>query len=401
MFNPLPATNIDIAIGDLKIGQPLASDVLDASGIVLLRHGTVLKQETVDGWVRRGFARVLLRSYAKDNDQDRVAEAEIARLLRPYDPMLERQLNENFAQAKQAVDEVIGRLALGDDPDVSALVPIFQSYLNAIDSDVGAVLANAASHKTHVSQPNKQALATRCVQMSMLGAVTASTLGLSRQECEAIATAGLLHDMALFDDTLATIQSDLTSEDERREVLYRHSLYGAEMFSRCPGVSDLVRVVMTQVHEQVDGQGFPRGLAGHHMNVLSRILNIIDAYLTLVDPTHSPSGFVPSDAMAYLVNHTSNGAFDRDCMRAFVTSASIYSVGSRIELDDAQTATVLRSTLTDPLRPVVRLDNEHKTIIDLRSSHLNVARPMLDPEAPHRGRLAKNQMHAVLWKPVY
>jgi hypothetical protein len=105
--------------------------------------------------------------------------------------------------------------------------------------------------------------------------------------------------------------------------------------------------------------------------------------------------------MAYLINHTSNGAFDRECMKAFVTSTSIYSVGSRVGLDEAQTATILRSSRTDPLRPIVRIDNEHETIIDLRSSHLNVARPMLDPNAPHRGRLPKSQMQAVLWRPAY
>lgn len=396
-----PVPNLDVAINDLKIGQPLESDILDASGIVLLRRGVVLSQETVDGWVRRGFARVLLRPDAESTLHDRSPEAEAAKLLRPYDPTLVKQLDECFRRAQEAVDEIVCQLTLGDDPDVSALEPVFHSYLSAIDSDVAAVLSNAASQKTSLGKTNKQALATRCVKMSMLGAVTAATLGLSREECQAVATAGLLHDMALFDETIGRIQSDVKSEEERREVHYRHSLYSAEMFSRCQGVSDLVRVVMTQVHEQVDGHGFPRGLPGHHMNMLSRILNLIDAYLTLIEPTHTQPVFVPSDAMAYLVNHTSNGAFDRDCMRAFVTSASIYTVGSRVQLDDAQTATVLRSSRTDPLRPIVRIDNEHETIIDLRRSHLNVARPMIDPDCPHRRRLPKSQMHEVLWKPTY
>ncbi|MGN6546812.1 MAG: HD-GYP domain-containing protein [Aureliella sp.] len=401
MPEPTFTPKLDVAIGDLKVGQPLESDILDASGIVLLRRGAVLSQETVDGWIRRGFARVLLRPYSDDSVPIDPADAEAAKLLRPYDPVLLKQLDENFASAKQAVDDIVFQLTLGDDPDISTLEPVFHSYLSAIDTDVAAVLSSAASHKGYSEKRDRQALVTRCVQMSMLGAVTAATLGLSREECQAVATAGLLHDMALFDETLSRIQSDISSEEERREVLYRHSLYSAELFGRCHGVSDLVRVVITQVHEQVDGQGFPRGLPGHHMNTLSRILNIIDAYLTLIEPTSSQPAIVPSDAMAYLVNHTSNGAFDRDCMRAFVASASIYSVGSRVELDNAQTATVLRSSRTDPMRPIIRFDDQPQTIIDLTRSHLNVARPMLDPECPHRGRLAKSQMHAVLWKPGY
>ncbi len=125
---------------------------------------------------------------------------------------------------------------------------------------------------------NNGSLSTRSVQMAMLGAVTAHCMGLSRDECQDIATAGLLHDMALFEEPLAMLQNDYNTPEERREVLFRHALHSAELFSRCHGVSDLVRVVITQVHEQVDGRGFPRGLPGHHLNVLSRILNIVDAY---------------------------------------------------------------------------------------------------------------------------
>ncbi len=45
----------DIAICDLKVGLPLEYDILDTSGIVLMRKGLVLTQTVVDSWTRRGF----------------------------------------------------------------------------------------------------------------------------------------------------------------------------------------------------------------------------------------------------------------------------------------------------------------------------------------------------------
>lgn len=397
----------DIAIRELKVGQPLDCDILDTSGIVLMRKGLVLSQEVVDGWTRRGFARVLLGKAQEhkvtNNDQpdDNSPEAQAARLVRPYDPALVKELSQNFSRAKQAIDEIIFQLAVKEVPEMEALQEVFQKVLEAINRDQGAVLSSAAGQKIAPGKANNSSLSTRSVQMSMLGAVTAFCMGLSRDECQDIATAGLLHDMALFEEPLAMLQNDYNTPEERREVLFRHALHSAELFSRCHGVSDLVRVVITQVHEQVDGRGFPRGLPGHHLNVLSRILNIVDAYLTLVEPNQSQPAYVPSDAIAYMVNHTNNGSFDRDCMKAFLNAVSIYCVGSKVELDDHRSATVLRSSGTDPLRPIIRIDDGSDTIIDLRHSENYVARPIVEPDFPHRRRLPKSQMQAILWKPIY
>lgn len=393
--------HLDVSIRELNIGKPLEFDVLDASGIVLLRRGLVLSRDVVDGWTRRGYARVLLRQHDEIESDDRLADAEAKLLSRPYDPQLLVELNQSFARAKRAVDEIISQLAMREEADISMLSAISQTYLDALQIDIGVVLYNAASQKVATGEADNNVLSTRCIQMAVLGAVTAATLGLSRDDCQAVALAGLLHDMSLFQETLAMIEHEHTTPEERREVYFRHSLRSAELFSRCHGVSDLVRIVITQVHEQVDGHGFPRGLPGHRLNILSRVLGIVDAYLTLIEPNQQQPAYVPSDAIAYLVSHTNNGAFDRDCMKAFLTALSIYGVGSKVLLDDSRTATILRSSRSDPLRPIVRIDDGSETIIDLRRSKLNVARPTLEAEFPHRRRLPKAQMQAVLWKPLF
>lgn len=392
--------NLDVAISDLTIGKPLDCDVLDASGIVLLRKGLVLSEELVGLWTRRGFARVLLRR-EEGFGSDEIGDVESDQLCRPYDPQLLRQLNQCFERAKQAIDEVIFQLAMREQADTSTLETVSQTYLRAIATDMGGVLYNAASQKVSAGGATaNNALATRCIQMAVLGAVTAVRLGLSQQDCQAISMAGLLHDISLFEETLAVLQRSGPLES-RREVFLRHSLYSAQLFDRCQRVSDQVRTIIAQVHEQIDGSGFPHGLPGPELSVHSRILNIVDAYLTLIEPNQSQPAYVPSDAIAYLVNHTNNGAFDRDCMKAFLTAVSIYAVGSRVQLDDSRTATILRSSRTDPLRPIVCLDDGSDTIIDLRRSKVNIARPALEPNFPHRRRLPKAQMQAILWKPLY
>lgn len=394
----MPFRNRDVAISELNVGEPINYDVVESSGIVLLRCGETLTQGHVDTWTKRGFVTVQLRPSESGKSPE---EIESAKLIQPYDPALVKELNKCFAMAKQAVDEILFQLAMKEEPSLSGLEPVFATSLQALDSDMGLVLASAASQKIPIGKLNNSSLATRSLKMSVLGAATAISLGLSRDDCEAVATAGMLHDMSLFEETLAMLFNEYSSQEERREVLIRHALHSAELFSRCTGISELVRIVITQVHEQVDGNGFPRGLPGHHLSAPARILNIVDAYLTLIESNYSQPAFVPSDALAYLVYHTGNGVFDCDCMKAFLSALSVYAVGSKVELDDSTVATVLRSSKTDPLRPIVRLDDGSQSIIDMRKTHLHIARPIQEPEYPHRQRLPRSQMQAILWKPVY
>lgn len=398
--------NTHIAVHNLPVGKPLECDILDTSGIVLLRKGLIVSQEVIDGWNRRGFARVLLAQPSARIGKPALAKRtylddQETKLVQPYDDELMTELNQSFEIGKVAVNQIVDRLTANETPTLSVLESLFQGYVNAIQKDDGAVLASAASQQIPPGPASDSSLATRCVQMALLGATTASAMGLSAEELRGIATAGLLHDTSLFQEPLAALQRNYSTPAEKREVLYRHSIYSAELFSKCYGLSDLARVVIAQVHEQVDGRGFPRGLPGHHLNVLSRILNIVDAFLTLIEPEQSQPAYVPSDAIAYMVNHTSNGSFDRECMKAFLTAASIYSIGSKVQLDDSRTATVLRSSRSDPLRPIVRIDDASGAIVDLRTSHLHVTRPLLDPGFPHRRRLPKSQMQTVLWQPIY
>lgn len=130
-------------------------------------------------------------------------------------------------------------------------------------------------------------------------------------------------------------------------------------------------------------------------------MNIADAFLTLIEPQETRTAYVPADALAYLVHHTNHGVFDLDCMKAFLKSMSIYSVGSKVVLDDERVATVLRSTQTDLMRPVIQIDTEPHSIIDMRESELIILRPVVDPNFEHRQRLRKSTIDQVQWKPLF
>ena len=60
-----------------------------------------------------------------------------------------------------------------------------------------------------------------------------------------------------------------------------HSVYGAIIISKLPGVTEAIRCVVLHHHERWDGNGYPEGLAGTAIPLAARIVSIVDVYTSL------------------------------------------------------------------------------------------------------------------------
>lgn len=384
----------ELSIRELQVGVPLAHDIIDPEGRVLIRQGHVLPQHVVDRWISRGFAKVLVAIEPPEPSQ---VEPESI-LTRDYDASLVAEVDQVLSQAQSALSEMIYEIAVKSEPKLNVLQSVSEALSHAIEADCDVVTAQANQQFGRLTTAGNSALLSRSVTLSTMATATAVNLGLPTGDCLSVALAGILHDVSLYEETLAMLLGDRPTDSQRWELLLRHPQLSADLLSSCRDVSEQVRVVITQVHEQVDGSGFPRGIGGHVLSMQSRLLNLVDAYLTLSDPNNHQS-YVPADALAYLAGQTARGAFDLDCMRALLKTLSVYSVGSRVVLNDNTTATVLRSSRSDPLRPVVRTDGPQSRIVDLRNSSAFILSPTIDKDLPNRRRLQRSELDSILWQP--
>jgi putative nucleotidyltransferase with HDIG domain len=105
----------------------------------------------------------------------------------------------------------------------------------------------------------------------------ARAAGCSEQEQHLVHTAGLLHDVGkhIFDD--AILKGDTKLTDQQWEVVKRHPEEGARIVRLLEGHEDVAAIIHAH-HERIDGRGYPRGLAGDEIPLLSRMISIADTY---------------------------------------------------------------------------------------------------------------------------
>ena len=105
----------------------------------------------------------------------------------------------------------------------------------------------------------------------------ARAAGLSEREQDLAHTAGLLHDIGkfTFPDRLLSGERELTEEDW--DIIRTHPEQGARIVAEVDHYRPIADVIRAH-HERIDGCGYPSGLAGDEIPILSRIISIVDTY---------------------------------------------------------------------------------------------------------------------------
>jgi len=143
----------------------------------------------------------------------------------------------------------------------------------------------------------------------------AKAIGCDETEQEQAHTAGLLHDIGKFawpDRVLHTQQ--LSSADTA--LVRRHPLDGAALVGRLDGYGPISDIILYH-HERIDGTGYPAGLIGKEIPLLSRVIAVCEAYDTLTARDSYLEACTPLDATVEL-RRTAGTQFDPEIVDAFI-----------------------------------------------------------------------------------
>jgi len=139
-------------------------------------------------------------------------------------------------------------------------------------------------------------------------------LALSPAEVENARIAALVHDcgMRLLDYEKLYRKRDLSNDE--MQILREHAAVSAVLVEPVLG-GELARIVLCH-HERVDGRGYPNELHGDDIPLLSRLLQLCDAYETMTSPDSYEAPQTPEAALAILARGAGS-QFDAELARRF------------------------------------------------------------------------------------
>lgn len=134
-----------------------------------------------------------------------------------------------------------------------------------------------------------------------------------------VEVAALLHDVGKIGvpDAILKKAGPLTLEE--RALINRHPEYSWSILRLFPGLEEASLYALHH-HESIDGTGYPAGLKGSDIPLVSRIICVIDAFDAMVSNRCYRQGLPHSEAIARLIR-SSGTQFDADVLQAFIPIA--------------------------------------------------------------------------------
>lgn len=143
-------------------------------------------------------------------------------------------------------------------------------------------------------------------------------LGFSSGECENLSLAGLLHDIGKSQIPLEILKKPSKLTENQFKIIQAHSQLGSQIIAISPCFQDLEKIVLYH-HERIDGQGYPQGLKGNEIPLISRIVYVADSFDAMTTDRPYREGLSFIQAIEELqVN--SGSQFDVEIVSAFLSA---------------------------------------------------------------------------------
>ena len=124
------------------------------------------------------------------------------------------------------------------------------------------------------------------ISVSALCSDVGIALHLPETEISKLKRAGYLHDIGKIVLDKEILAKD-TLSDEELEKMQQHSAVGYRILNLFDDTLDLAEYVYSH-HERWDGTGYPRGLKGEQIPLLSRIISVVEAYDRILSRDNLP-----------------------------------------------------------------------------------------------------------------
>ena len=145
-------------------------------------------------------------------------------------------------------------------------------------------------------------------------------IGLSAEDQEWVRRGALLHDIGKVgvpDEILLKLG---VLEGEERAILNSHTFWGERICAPLTSFRPLLHIIRNH-HERLDGTGYPDGLRGNQISLLTRVVSVADVYDALTTRRPYRGSFSQTQAIHQIRREAERGWWDLSILDALEESA--------------------------------------------------------------------------------
>ena len=248
--------------------------------------------------------------------------------------------------AKDQVLDMFSDVRLGKAIEPQTTFALVSEIEDMVQTNSAAILS-VARLKTHDNYTYMHSVAVCALMLSL-----AKQLGLDEKQTQLAGIGGLMHDLGKAFMPIEILNKPGKLTDAEFVTVKSHPAAGAKVLSDAGAEPEVIDIALHH-HEKMNGRGYPDGLVGEEISLLSRMGAICDVYDAVTSQRAYKKPWDPSSAIQQMARW--EGHFDKKIFAAFVKSVGIYPVGSLVRLSSKRLAVVVEPGLASLLTPKVKV----------------------------------------------
>jgi HD-GYP domain-containing protein (c-di-GMP phosphodiesterase class II) len=377
--------------GDIRPGIPLAFDILDADGRLLMRQGSVIQSpEQVQRLIQVG--RLLDTSGGADASPLAAAETSNAGTTQGAGTAERLSSFEILDDVRAQLQPLLMPQPAG--PEFSeSLLELGRRVRTACEADGDGALASMS-----VSRTMPYSIRQSC-NVAVITELLCRQLDWAPEQSLSAVAAALTMNVSIFalQDALYSHQGPLDAT--QRAAIDAHPSTAVSALQHAGVADDDWLSAVAQHHEAFDASGYPKRLKGENIMLSARILAIADRYCALISERGYREG-TPADVALRKILVAYGPSLDPQLAARLVREVGIYPPGTVVELNNGEIGIVVQRT-ADARQPIVRavLNAQGSTLRDF-PKRLTSKQAFAVKAAVNRARLGAGFDLASLWHPT-
>lgn len=326
-----------ISIKELRPGM-FVEDIVNKNGRLLLSSNNVISNiNQINLLMHQGVTHVFINI---KKSSSRPAETPRAEAIKPdtreeaYYKEIEKAKQIRFqtiATAKDFLTAAKNKLPFSITEAKNASEDIVESVLRNSDALVSLCQLKGYDEYTY----------THSVNVSVLTASLAYSLGYARDQLVDIGLGALLHDIGKMRVPDSILNKPGQFNDNEFRIMKKHPTFGIELVACKKNLSDLSKTIIIQHHERFNGSGYPLGLKGSEIAEVGLIAAVADVYDALTSNRVYKNAWTPQKALGVIFQGCEE-TYSRNIVEHFTKLIGIYPVGSFVRLASGEMGVVTR-----------------------------------------------------------
>lgn len=204
-------------------------------------------------------------------------------------------------------------------------------------------------------QDNPQGfLIHHCVNVTVFAIKMAAALGLGIAEQEQIGLAALLHEVGMGVIPEQRIYSEHKLDEQEYAIFKKRPEFSYKILKSYGDRYAFLADTVLQVHECMDGSGYPMGLRGDEIHVYAQIIGLVDMYEALTHSRPQREKYSHFSAVKQVIK-IGKRRYPKKYLKALLNIFSIFPLHSYVKLNSHAIGRVIETYPEQPLRPKIEV----------------------------------------------